>query len=243
MINESVLCSLSCKDEADFLSSMQQPNKHLSQANLSPAIFVQRSATTSFSVVYSYCRTSSTVSATLKFTSLPPNIPIRGYQGTQVTLIDLVSDKIDTSESPSASKVATKTRVDVDALRGSLPLPVTITNNMLLVRPHATDKQTALHMEHLVASTEREVNSEEWFDTVDSDYEMLECSICCETLTNQDAYQLLPCMYWDLCIIWSIDVVALFLFQVVILCVTTAWNRSFARVLQLPPTRPRALHL
>lgn len=177
---------------------MQLPNKHLSQANLSPAIFLQRSATSSFSVVYTYCRTASTVTATLKFTGLPPNILIRENRETPATLIDLVSTKIDEYESVWNDTPAVKFRLDVDALRGSLPLPLTVTKNMLLVRPHATDKQTALRMEQLVDNGLRGDNGEQWFDTIDGDYEMLECSICCEALTTQDAFQLLPCMYSDL---------------------------------------------
>jgi hypothetical protein len=83
-----------------------------------------------------------------------------------------------------------KSRVDVDALRGSLPVPIHISQNMLLVKPHSTDKQTALN---LIPNQQNQ--EEQWFDTTKNQYEMFECSICCEVLTSNDAYQLLPCMF------------------------------------------------
>jgi hypothetical protein len=64
---------------------------------------------------------------------------------------------------------------------------------MLLVRPKSTDKQTALKIENL--NIDNQYQQEQWFDTTKDEYEMLECQICCEILTVNDACQLLPCMY------------------------------------------------
>jgi hypothetical protein len=84
-------------------------------------------------------------------------------------------------------------RIDVDALRGSLPMPINISQNMLLVKPHSIDRQRALEKENLIPN--QQTQGEQWFDTTKTQYEMLECSICCEILTSNDAYQLLPCMF------------------------------------------------
>ena len=80
----------------------------------------------------------------------------------------------------------------MNALRGSLPLPTSISRNMLLVKPNSTDRQTALETENLIEKNQNHV--EQWFDIIKNQYEMFECSICCEIITSNDAYQLLPCM-------------------------------------------------
>ncbi|CAF3945242.1 unnamed protein product, partial [Rotaria sp. Silwood1] len=58
------------------------------------------------------------------------------------------------------------------------------------VRPKSTNKLTALKNENLINHNQKQ--QEQWYDTTDDEYEILECSICCDTLTTNDAYQLLP---------------------------------------------------
>ncbi len=192
-INEDLLCSIPCRNQSDFLSLMQQSTMKISQANLSPAIFLQRTSSSSFSVIYTYCRTSSIVNATLKFTGLSPNLIFDKNKITLKKLIELVSNKLDESQIDPLNKSTVNTRIDTDALRGSLPLSMNISQNMLLVRPKSTDKQTALKIENL--NIDNQYQQEQWFDTTKDEYEMLECQICCEILTVNDACQLLPCMY------------------------------------------------
>ncbi|CAF3624713.1 unnamed protein product [Rotaria sp. Silwood1] len=191
IITEDLLCSIPCENESDFLSLMQQSALKIYQANLSPLIFLQRTSTSSFSVIYTYCRKSSTVEAVLKFTDLPPNITFNAKEITLEKLIELISNKLDENQIEQNNKLTNNTRIDVDALRGSLPLPLNITQQMILVRPKSTNKLTALKNENLINHNQKQ--QEQWYDTTDDEYEILECSICCDTLTTNDAYQLLPC--------------------------------------------------
>ena len=193
IITEQLLCTLPCQNESDFISLMQQSTMKISQANLSPPIFLQTTSTSPFSVVYTFCRTSSMINATLKFTDLPPNIIFNKKEITLEYLVELVSKKLDEYQTDSTNQSTKYIRYDVDALRGSLPLPLAITRNMILVQPNSIDKQTALQHENL--TTNNKTQQEQWFDIINDEYDMLECSICCETLTTNDAYQLLPCMY------------------------------------------------
>jgi hypothetical protein len=172
---------------------MQQSTMKISQANLSPAIFLQRTSSSSFSVIYTYCRTSSVVNATLKFTGLRPKLTFDKNEITLKKLIELVSNKLDENQIDPLNKSTVNTRIDTDALRGSLPLSINISQNMLLVRPKSTDKSTALKIENI--NIDNPNQQEQWFDTTKDEYEMLECQICCEILTLNDACQLLPCMY------------------------------------------------
>ena len=191
--DDDLLCSLPCTNQSEFLSIMQQDNQQISQANLSPAIFIQRTSTSSFSVVYSYSPSTSTVDVTLNFTGeLPPHLLLPTKDLSLQSLIEYISKKL--NEYQIESKVSHSTKhTDVDALRGSLPLPINITANMLLVRPHATDKQTALHREHVLDPSDE---TQIWFNTIESSDQMdFECSICCEMLTKNEIYRLLPCMY------------------------------------------------
>ncbi len=193
-INEDLLCSIPCENESDFLSSMQQSNMKISQANLSPPIFLQGTSKSSFAVSYTYCQASSMVNATVKFANLPPSICFN--QNQMICLkefIEIISRKLDEYQIELENEPIKKTLLDVDALRGSLPIPITISQNMLLVKPHSTDKQTALETENLISNHQNQV--EQWFDTTKNQYDMFECSICCEVLTSNDAYQLLPCMF------------------------------------------------
>ncbi|CAF1307476.1 unnamed protein product [Rotaria sordida] len=195
IINEDLLCSIPCKNESDFLSLMQQSSMKISQANLSPAIFLQCTSTSSFSVIYTYCRTSSTIKAILKFTDLPPNIIFNTKEITLEKLIELISNKLDENQIELNVKPTNNSRIDVDALRGSLPLPINITQKMILVRPNSTDKQTALKNENLINNNNKN-QQEQWYNTIDDandEYQIFECSICCDTLSTNDAYQLLPC--------------------------------------------------
>jgi len=171
---------------------MQQSTMKISQANLSPPIFLQRTLTSSFSVIYIYSRTSSMVNAILKFTNLPPNIVFDKNQITLEKLIELISNKLDENQLKSEIKSSQMSYINVDALRGSLPLPITISQEMVLVKPNSTDKQTALEIENRINKNQDE---QLWFDTTKTLYEIFECSICCETLSSNDAYQILPCMY------------------------------------------------
>ncbi|CAF4221288.1 unnamed protein product [Rotaria sp. Silwood2] len=191
IITEDLLCSIPCENESDFLSLMQQSALKIVQANLSPPIFLQRTPISSFSVIYTYCRKSSTVEAKLKFIDLPPNIIFNAKEITLKKLIELVSNKLDENQVDLNSKPTENTRIDVDALRGSLPLPLHITQKMILVRPNSTDKLTALKNENL--TNDNKDQQERWYDTTGDEYEILECSICCDTLTSYDACQLLPC--------------------------------------------------
>jgi hypothetical protein len=173
---------------------MQQSTMKISQANLSPPTFLQTSSTSLFSVIYTFCRTSSMINATLKFTDLPPNIIFNKKEITLEHLIELVSKKLDEYQTNASNKSTKYIRFDVDALRGSLPLPLAITRNMILVQPNSIDKQTALQQENLTTNNKTQ-QEQQWFDIINDEYDMLECSICCETLTTNDAYQLLPCTY------------------------------------------------
>jgi hypothetical protein len=196
VINENLLCSIPCINESDFLFSMQQSTMKISQANLSPPIFIQTLSLSSFSVVYTYCRTSSIINATVKFTDLPPNFLFRQDEITLEKLIELVSKNLDEYQIKPVNQPITTNSNYVDSLRGSLPLSTEISQYMLLVRPNSTDKQTALQIENITDHNKKqEQESEQWFDTTNDEYEMLECSVCCETLITNDAYQLLPCMY------------------------------------------------
>jgi hypothetical protein len=169
---------------------MQQSNMKISQANLSPPVFLQRTSKSSFSIIYTYSQTSSMVNATIKFANLLPNISFNQNQIILKEFIEIISKKFDDYQMEIENESTKNSRVDVDALRGSLPVPIHISQNMLLVKPHSTDKQTALN---LIPNQQNQ--EEQWFDTTKNQYEMFECSICCEVLTSNDAYQLLPCMF------------------------------------------------
>lgn len=192
-ITERLLCSIPYANESDFLSVMQQSTMKISQANLIPAIFLQRTSTSPFSVIYTYSRESSMINVTIKFTDSSPNIVINRNEITLEKLIQLISDKLDENKINSKNQLIQMSRLDVDALRGSLPLPLSISGKMLLVTPKSTDKQTAIENENLV--NENKTQQEQWFDTTKTSSELIDCSICCESLTSTDAYQILPCMF------------------------------------------------
>jgi hypothetical protein len=194
IINEDLLCSIPYKNESDFLSLMQQSTMKISQANLSPPIFLQKTSTSSFAVIYTYSRTSSMINVILKFTDLRPNISVNQNEITLEKLIELISNKLDEDQIKPENKSIKYSRIDIDALRGSLPLPINISEKLLLVKPNSTDKQTALETENLINGNK--IQYEQWFDTTKTPTEIFECSICCETLTSTDAYQLLPCMFF-----------------------------------------------
>ena len=194
IINENLLCSIPCQNESDFLCLMQQSTMNISQGNLSPPIFLQRTSTSTFSVTYSYCRISSTIEAIIKFADPPPNIAFNKNDITLNKLIELISKKLDEYQTEQKSSSVTMNHLNVDALRGSLPLPLTITKNMILVRPNSTDKLTALKNENLIEENSKQ--QEQWYDIPSHLSDALECSICCDTLTSNDTYQLLPCMYF-----------------------------------------------
>ncbi|UJR14052.1 hypothetical protein I4U23_001049 [Adineta vaga] len=190
--NETLLCSMSCLNESDFLTQMQQSTKNISQANLSPAIFLQRTSSSSFSVIYTYDRTSSTINVTVKYTDVCPKILFDQKTITLAELTELVSRKLDEySIEIDKKSISNNSQIHVDDLRGSLPLPMHILRRMLLVQPHSTDKQKALQNEHI--NTNQKQTTIQWFDTLHNEYDMLECSICCDVLTANDACQLLPC--------------------------------------------------
>ncbi|CAM4852693.1 unnamed protein product [Rotaria socialis] len=193
IVNEDLLCSIPCQNESDFLSLMQQSTMKISQGNHSPPIFLQRTSTSTFSVTYSYCRTSSTIEAILKFADLPPNIAFNKNDITLNKLIELTSKKLDEYQTEQKSPSVTINHSNVDALRGSLPLPLTITQNMILVRPNSTDKLIALKNENLIEENCKQ--QEQWYNTLSHFSETLECSICCDPLTFNETYQLLPCLH------------------------------------------------
>jgi hypothetical protein len=146
--------------------------------------------------VYAYDRTSSIIHATVKFTDLSPNIVFDQNKITLKTLIELVAEKLAEDQMKSKDKVIKNPFSDVDALRGSLPVPTTISEKMIVVKPNSTNKQTAIELSNL---TNRNPNQDEqWFDTTNNLFDLFECSICCETLISHDAYQLLPCMYFHI---------------------------------------------
>ena len=192
-INERILWSVSCESESNFLSSMQQSDKKISQANLSPPTFLQRTTTSSFSVIYTYQQTSSLVQATLKYADLPANIRVNPKPVTLDELVELISKKLDEQSLAVKRESPVTVRTDVNALRGSLPVPPTISKQMVLVTPSSKDRQTALATENLRDNTPNQI--EHWYDTTKNEYEMFECAICCEVLTTDDVYQLLPCMF------------------------------------------------
>lgn len=194
IINEQLLCSIQNYNESDFLALMQQSELKLSQANLSPPIYLQRTSSSRFSVLYMYCRTSSTIEVILKFFDQSPNIILNTNEITLEKLIKTISNRLDESQTQVTSKSANRTRLDVDALRGSLPLPLSITQRMILVQPNSIDKNTALRNENL--SDANKEQQQQWYNTVNDVNEMLECAICFDTLSRSDAYRLLPCMYF-----------------------------------------------
>jgi len=194
IINENLLCSIPYENEFDFLLLMQQSTMKISQANLSPPIFLQRTSTSSFSVIYTYCRQSSMINVTIKFTDLSENRIVNENKITLEKLIEFISEKLNEDQIKEKTKSIQRFRIDVDALRGSLPLPISISQKMLLVKPNSTDKQTALKNENLI--NENKNQYEQWFDTTKIQYQIFDCSICCEALTPNDIYQLLPCMYF-----------------------------------------------
>lgn len=192
-INEDLLCSISYENESDFLSAMQQSALKISQANLSPPIFVQQTISSSFSVIYSFLRKSSTVDVMLKFIDLSPNIVFDKKETTLDQLVQLISKKLDEYQIEKQKSSTTAKLPDVDALRGSLPLPLEITKTMILVRPKSTDKLTALKDENLI-DNEHKQSQDIWYNTITDSSKTFECSICCDTLTSNETYQILPCM-------------------------------------------------
>ena len=187
------LCSIACPNESDFLDTMQRSVQNISQANLSPPTFLQRTSSSSFSVIYAYSRSASLINARLSCTGLAPKIVVNQAQTTLTSLIDLVNEKLNESSIPIPGERSRYEPIHVDALRGCLPLPVYISKQMILVQPHATDKPTALRNEKILDESGAPLQSPPWFNTVHHDYAMLDCSVCCETLTENDAYELLPC--------------------------------------------------
>ncbi|CAF0826977.1 unnamed protein product [Adineta steineri] len=63
--------------------------------------------------------------------------------------IQIISDKLDENSIGIMTKSFRNTRFDVDELRGSLPLPTTILQNMLLTQPNSTDKQKIIEKENI----------------------------------------------------------------------------------------------
>ena len=173
---------------------MQQSTMNISQANLSPPVFLQRTSTSAFSVIYTYCRKSSTIEVTIKYVDQSPDIFFTNNEITLKKLIELMSEKLNEYQMESKTKSTTMTYLDVDALRGSLPLPLSVTEKMILVRPNSTDKLTVVAKENLNSTDEN--SQEQWFNTTHNEYETVECSICCDTLTVNEAYRILPCMYF-----------------------------------------------
>ena len=189
-VNETLLCSLPCPDQSEFVFQMQNANAQIAQANVSPAMFVQRTDKSSFSTLYSYSPRSSEIDITVKFTGLPPNIVVPSTAKSLISIVDLISRKLDEYQCESKTPVTKPFNPnDVDALRGSLPLPRTLTGNMVLVRPHSTDKQTALHLEHLDGDVDRPKFS------IEPSSSTAECSICCDDLSADEVYRLLPCKF------------------------------------------------
>ena len=166
-----LLCSIACANESDFLAVMQQTARNISQANLSPPTFLQRTPSSSFSVIYTYSRSASLINARLHHTGRAPTIVIKPDQTTLTCLVDLVNEK----------------------LSHSSPLPMDISKQEVLVQSHATDKPTILSKEKIMDESNEQASSPAWFNTIHHDYAMLECSVCCEALTENDAYELLPC--------------------------------------------------
>ena len=121
---ENLLCSIPSQNESDFLSSMQQPILKISQANISPPIFLQRTPTSSFSVIYAYRRSSSTIEVVLKYIDSPSKIHLNTNNITLQELIESLSEILDEDQK---NTIAKSTRTDVDGLRGSLPLPSEVT--------------------------------------------------------------------------------------------------------------------
>ena len=191
--NEHLLCTIPCENESSFISTMQQSNKKISHANISPAIFLQRTTTSSFSTLYTFDPTSLSVRTILKYTNPPAHISVDQNSITLNELIELISQRLEEDVSTLKMESAQINRFDVNDLRGSLPVPLAISQNMLLVKPNSTDKQKALKCENLADNTPDQI--EQWFNTSKNQYEMFECSICCEVLTSDDVYQLLPCTF------------------------------------------------
>ncbi|CAF1120532.1 unnamed protein product [Adineta steineri] len=190
------LHSFQYDNESDFLTLMQQSTMKITQANLSPPIFLQRTSSSSFSVIYTYDRQSSKVNVTLKYTGIRPKF---SYSTSKITLeefIQIISENLDENSIGIMTKSFRNTRFDVDELRGSLPLPMTILQNMLLTQPNSTDKQKIIEKENI--HIHEKDQEEQWFNTTKTISDSLECSICCETLTTNNACQLLPC-YHTLC--------------------------------------------
>ena len=185
--NETLICSLDCLDQSEFVSQMQNFDRPISQANVSPAMFVQRINRSPFYILYSYFPRSSSIDVTVKFSKSSPKLNLSSNFNSLTSIVDWMWKKLD--EYQCESKQTTFFHVnpkDVDALRGSLPLPRAVTENLVLVRPNSTDKETALLSENL--------NEFERF-SIEKTSSSADCSICCETLSSDEVFRLLPCEF------------------------------------------------
>lgn len=173
---------------------MQRSNLYISQANLSPPVFTQSTSTSSFIAVYSYSRVSNQIEVRLKFADQQhPLISFKQNENTCSKLAEQIAAKLNENEQINKKNQSNDNhRLHVDALRGSLPVSVFLAKEMVLVQPNSTDKQTALQKENLIQTNEL-LDENQWFDTRQSQNQTSDCSICCESLTFETAYELLPC--------------------------------------------------
>ena len=185
--DEQSLCSIDGITETEFLSFMQHRKSlwtAISQANISPSVFIQQSNTLSvvFAVVYHYCRSSSCVNVTIKFSSTsPPTMTVDN--ACLEAVVNAMERWISNEQTIEMTKKASSNRKEV---YGSFPLPLAVTEKMLIARSQSCEQQTAFLHE------EATHDQQQWFNTV-VDYELIDCPICCESLSTKNAFQLLPC--------------------------------------------------
>lgn len=194
---ERILCSIPCAEEIDFLTAMQQYDKHLSQANLSPSTFVQRTYSSKFSAIYQYSRSSSAIQVILKTSdaytlNMDLNIMDVNLSGLvnriHVLLNNALNEEI---ESNSNFKIFNF----CEDLRGSLPLPPFIATKLLIVRPNSTQKETAIIREGLLENIESVNKYDLPYPMIERTESDFECSICCEALADLKAFHILPCKF------------------------------------------------
>ncbi len=186
-IDEQTLCSITDITETEFLSLMQHRKSLLtiiSQANISPPIFIQQSkiSSTVFAVVYSYCRSLSCVNVTIKFGSSSP--PVVAVDNTCLeTVVYTMERWLSDEQNVNLTKKPYTNRKEI---YGSFILPLAVVENMLIARPQSCEQQTVFLHEKVTH------DQQQWFNTV-VNYEMIDCSICSASLSTDNAFQILPC--------------------------------------------------
>jgi hypothetical protein len=192
---EKEIIRLLCNDESDFLRAMQQVDKQMYQGNVSPSIFVQRMDQSPYAVCYRYCRSSRHIHVTSKHAAHRSS---SFYIGTECrdlpVLIDFVANKLVKDQRAIQKSTMPNHRMNTDHLLGSLPLSVAFSENFLLVRPHAIDRESALKDQCVAVHGPVDPGLDQWFEPLEANEDStLDCAICCESFSTGEMYQLLPC--------------------------------------------------